>query len=95
MADVQRYISSVQSGPIDHEDEELSLKDAHNEYLMTALRTVEGIEKRLIVQPFSNRLQQTIQRFVAAGLIIDTPTHYRPTPEGLLHADGIAAELFV
>ena len=62
---------------------------------MTALRTVDGIDKRLVSPPFASSLQHDIQRFVTAGLILDTPTHYQPTPEGLLHADGIAAELFV
>ncbi|MBO4600055.1 MAG: coproporphyrinogen III oxidase family protein, partial [Bacteroidales bacterium] len=95
VSDIQRYISSVQSGPIDHEEEELGLKEAHNEYLMTALRTVEGIDKKLVAPPFARGLQNDIQRFVSSGLILDTPTHYQPTPEGLLHADGIAAELFV
>ena len=95
VADVQRYINSVLSGPIDHEEEELSLKDAYNEYLMTALRTVDGIDKNLIANPFANRLQHDIRRFLDTGLIVDTPTHYRPTPEGLLHADGIAGELFL
>ncbi len=95
VADTRRYIHSVMSGPIEHEEEELTLKDAHNEYMMTALRTVAGIDKNLVSAPFANRLQQDIQRFVATGLILDTPTHYRPTPEGLLHADGIAAELFL
>lgn len=95
VANTQRYISSVMAGPIDHEEEELGLKDAYNEYLMTALRTVEGIDKSLVAPPFANRLQHDMQRFVAAGLILDTPTHYRPTPEGLLHADGIGAELFL
>ena len=95
VADTRRYIHSVMSGPIEHEEEELTLKDAHNEYLMTALRTVAGIDKNLVSAPFANRLQQDIQRFVATSLILDTPTHYRPTPEGLLHADGIAAELFL
>ena len=95
VADTRRYIHSVMSGPIEHEEEELTLKDAHNEYLMTALRTVAGIDKNLVAAPFANRLQHDIQRFVTTGLILDTPTHYRPTPEGLLHADGIAAELFL
>ena len=83
------------SGPIDHEEEELTMKDAHNEYVMTALRTVDGIDKRLVSPPFAQRLQEGIRRFVEAGLIFDTSTHYRPTPEGLLHADGIAAALFL
>ena len=94
VADAQRYIASVQSGPIEHGEEELGLKEAHNEYIMTALRTVEGINKALVALPFASRLEHNIKRFVAAGLILDTPTHYQPTAEGLLHADGIAAELF-
>lgn len=77
VADVQRYVDSVMAGPIDHDEEELGLKDAHNEYLMTALRTVEGIDKRLVAPPFAARLQHDIQRFVTNGLICDTPTHYR------------------
>ena len=95
VADTQRYIASVQSGPIEHGEEELGLKEAHNEYLMTALRTVEGIDKRLVAPPFAERLKREVERFISAGLLLDTPTHYQPTPEGLLHADGIAAELFV
>ena len=95
VADVERYIGSVMSGPIDQEEEELTMKDAHNEYVMTALRTVDGIDKRLVSPPFAQRLQEGIRRFVEAGLIFDTSTHYRPTPEGLLHADGIAAALFL
>lgn len=95
VADTQRYIQSVMSGPIEHDEEELGLKEAHNEYIMTALRTVAGIEKKMVMPPFASQLQREIQRFVANGIILDTPTHYRPTPEGLLQADGIASDLFV
>lgn len=95
VADVHDYIASVSRGPVAHEEEEIGLKEAHNEYLMTALRTVEGIDKRLVAAPFSARLAGAMQRYIDAGLILDTPTHYRPSDEGLLHADGIASELFV
>lgn len=95
VADVGQYVASAAIGHIAHEEEQLGLKDAHNEYVMTALRTVEGIEKSQVALPFVTRLKESIARFVAAGLIEDTPTHYRPTHQGLLHADGIAAELFI
>lgn len=95
VADVGQYVATAASGHIAHEEEHLGLKDAHNEYVMTALRTVEGIEKAQVALPFAARLKESIARFVAAGLIVDTPTHYRPTRQGLLHADGIAAELFL
>ena len=95
VADIKRYVSSANHGPIDHEEEELGLKEAHNEYLMTALRTTAGIDKRLVASPFAKRLAQEIQKFVSQGLLTETATHYQPTQQGLLHADGIAAELFV
>ena len=93
--DVKQYVESVAAGHIAHEEEQLGLKDAHNEYLMTALRTVEGIAKDKVMQPFAARLAKEVQKFVDAGWVEETPTHYRPTAEGLLHADGMAAELFI
>ena len=33
--------------------------------------------------------------FSYAGLVEESESRYRPTAEGLLHADGMAAELFV
>lgn len=95
VADAERYIQSVATGHVEHDNEELGVKDAYNEYLMTALRTVAGIEKEKVAEPFVERLRKGISRFVAVGLIEETPTHFRPTRQGLLHADGIAAELFV
>ena len=94
VADVQQYCTLLETGHVPHDEEQLTLRDAHNEYLMTALRTVEGIDKALVPLPFARVLATKIQKYIAAGLIADTSTHYRPTPEGLLHADGIAAELF-
>lgn len=95
VSDVKQYVSSVASGHVAHESEELGLKDAFNEYVMTALRTVEGIDKTLVAPPFAQRLRKGIGRFVSEGLIEETTTHFRPTHQGLLHADGIAAELFL
>lgn len=95
VADVKQYIEGSGLGMVPCEQERLSPEDGYNEFLMTALRTVEGIEKSQVPQAFSNRLEHDVRRYVVAGLIEDTATHYRPTAEGLLHADGIASELFI
>ena len=94
VADTAQYCSLLETGHVPHEEEQLTLRDAHNEYLMTALRTVEGIDKALVPPPFARALATKIKKYVAAALLADTPTHYRPTPAGLLHADGLAADLF-
>lgn len=95
VSDASRYIASVAAGHVAHEEEELGLKDAFNEYVMTSLRTVDGIDKSMVFEPFKKRLERDVQRFVNNGLLIETPTHYRPTRQGLLHADGMASELFI
>lgn len=95
VSDVALYTQNVLHGGPYSEVEELSLKDAYNEYIMTALRTTRGIEKALVPQPFVARLSKEIGRFSANGLLRETPTHYQPTPECLLQADGIASSLFI
>ena len=94
VTDVEQYCSLLETGHVPHESEQLTLRDAHNEYLMTSLRTVEGIEKRCVLPPFAHALEQKIKKFVDNGLLTETATHYRPTVDGLLHADGIASDLF-
>ena len=94
IADVARYTASAMAGPVEYDDEELTVQDAYNEYVMTALRTVDGIDRRQVPPPLTNHLEQSVRQFVARGWINETATHYRPTHKGLLMADHIAAELF-
>lgn len=95
MSDVNSYIAGASKGEIPHEEEMLTAADAYNEYVMTALRTVDGIDKSLVAPENGEHLSRSVQRFVDEGFIAETTTHYRPTPKGLLQADGIAASLFV
>ena len=95
MPDVEGYVAGASKGEIPFEDELLTTADAYNEYVMTALRTAEGIDKSLVAPEYAGHLSRSVQRFVGEGLVVETPTHYRPTPKGLLQADGIAASLFV
>lgn len=94
LPDVEQYITGAASGQIPFEEERLTQDDAYNEYVMTALRTVEGIDKAMVAEPYRKGLAEKIQPFVSKALVTETPTHYRPTPSGLLRADGIAVALF-
>lgn len=91
ISDTERYIAET----VPFEQETLTKEDAHNEYVMTALRTSIGIEKSRINPDFLPQLEKGTKKYVSAGLIIETETSFLPTEEGLLHADGIAADLFV
>lgn len=94
VADIETYIAGVTEGKIPYEEETLTERDAYNEYIMVSLRTVTGIDKSKVMPQFSECLAEKIVSYVRNGWVEETLTHYRPTPEGLLHADGIAASLF-
>ncbi|MBP5546745.1 MAG: radical SAM family heme chaperone HemW [Bacteroidales bacterium] len=77
------------------EEETLTEADAYNELLMTALRTTRGLPLSQVPEKYHERLHREMQPYVDCGWIIKTASGYAPTEEGLLHADGMAAGLFV
>lgn len=76
-------------------EETLGEADAYNELLMTALRTVRGLDLALVPERQIERLHRLMQPYVDCGWIAFEGNSCRPTVEGLLHADGMAAALFV
>lgn len=76
-------------------EERLTNADAYNELLMTSLRTVRGLPLSLVPEGQQERLHRGMQPYVDCGWIVRREGAYCPTAEGLLHADGMAAALFV
>ena len=71
--------------------ETLTEADAYNELLMTALRTVRGLPAAAVPEGEKKKLQP----YLDCSWLVLQDGFYRPTTEGLLHADGMAASLFV
>ena len=95
VADVKQYIATQA-----FEEETLTDRDAYNELLMTALRTTAGLSLADVPERCRSDFRRKMQRYVDCGWIkLSTPhsphsTLFQPTAEGLLHADGMAADLF-
>ena len=94
VADTSRYIEGVTTGKQYFESEQLNETNAVNEYIMTALRTTDGIDMQHVAEAYRTPLTQRMSKFVHNGLLTTTAVGFSPTTEGLLHADGMAAELF-
>lgn len=81
------------------EEETLTEADAYNELLMTSLRTTRGLSFTQVPEKYKERLHHGMQPYIDCGWIVVRSEvggwRYEPTTEGLLHADGIAAALFV
>ncbi|GEO10669.1 coproporphyrinogen III oxidase [Segetibacter aerophilus] len=93
------YIQSLAQGTIPAEEEVLSSEQQLNEYIMTSLRTMEGISLNKLLADFGKDKYDTVLKTAHSHL---TSQHLalennflKTTASGKLLADGIAADLFI
>lgn len=92
------YIQSIQNNTIPYEEEELTEVQHYNEYVMTALRTREGISIEKVKNDFgdySEKLLAGVKKYIQHNLMTCSNEHLTLTNKGKFLADGIAADLFV
>ena len=88
------YIDSIRKKVIPCEKEILTPTQQVNEYIMTSLRTMEGLDLNRLDDLMRHDLRVAGKKFIERGFIIEETDHLRLTRDGKLLADGIAAELF-
>jgi oxygen-independent coproporphyrinogen III oxidase len=92
------YIKSLMIGQLNLEFETLETKDLLNEYIMTSLRTIEGMDLQYISSHFgkekSNKLTENAAKYIRSNKMEQVEEKMLLTREGKLFADGIAASLF-
>lgn len=92
------YIQSLEKDLLPFEKELLNLSQQHNEYVMTALRTIEGIDLNWVTRQYGQQAtDQLLKKASPAeqkGLLQFEEQKIRLTKEGRLFADGLAAEFF-
>ena len=80
------------------EREELTLDDRYNEYVMTSLRTCWGCDLNYISDNFgekyAERFKKLAKKHISNGKMFQKDEKFILTDNGMLFADGIAAELF-
>ena len=92
------YIQSLESGIIPYEKEELTEGQKLNEYIMTSLRTMEGIRITHVQDSWgvenAELLLKNTEKYMSRGMLAKVNNSIVLTREGKLFADGIAADLF-
>jgi len=92
------YIQSLQKDSIPFEEEILTVTQQLNEYIMTSLRTMEGISLGLISTKFgkdkSSKVEAGSRKYESSGKLKIENEKIILTKEGKLFADGITADLF-
>ena len=98
VANNNNYIKAINSGTVETETEVLTETEKMNEYIMVSLRTMEGLDLEKIKSVWGEEKLKTVNerliRFKENDLVIKEANKIKLTEEGMLRADGIAADLF-
>ena len=89
-----QYIRSTLEGNTSKEFETLDASQELNEYIMTSLRTIEGIQLSALAAKDQERILRISEKYINNGLLKRSGDQLILTKEGKLLADGIAADLF-
>lgn len=99
VSNVRKYLSSIKKGEIPCEKEELDAVTMFNEYVMTSLRTMWGIDLSYVEEMFSKELSDYLinvsDRFVNYGLISCDKKTLVLTDQGKMISDNIITELLM
>jgi len=92
------YMQSISLGTVPFEIEHLTPTQQLNEYIMTSLRTKQGISLNHVANQWSEgdskALVKEAKRYIMQGNVVYVNNHLQLTKTGKLLADGIAAGLF-
>ena len=98
IANNPRYIQSLSRNELCFEIETLKPRDRLNEYIMTSLRTMEGLDLQHVNREFDpekrDQLEKNAAKYIAAEDMKKENEKLILTRKGKLFADGIAAGLF-
>lgn len=97
VASLNRYIKSMESGSPERETEHLDPYEKYNEYMLTGLRTMWGVNLSEMKSRFGETLFQfcmeNAQKYLDRGLLTMEGQIMRLTREGIFISDGIMSDL--
>jgi oxygen-independent coproporphyrinogen-3 oxidase len=99
MPDLKKYIKSVNEGKLFYEKEELDTKTRFNEYIMTSLRTMWGIDLEYVEKTFEKEGYDYVinlsGKFINYGLMKQNKNTLVLTNQGMMISDNIISEFMM
>jgi oxygen-independent coproporphyrinogen-3 oxidase len=99
VADLQAYLRSIEKDTVPFTVEVLTLKDKYNEYIMTSLRTMWGINIDMVEEKINKEsrdyLNNLATRFVKYGMMTRKGNQLMLTDQGRMISDNIISELMM
>lgn len=98
IAHLTKYIAGVNSGKLNYEEENLSLTDHYNEFVMTRLRTMWGLNINELKRRFPARYQlhfnDILHRYDHSALLETSKARVKLSRKGIMLSDSIIADFF-
>ncbi len=99
ISDLQAYLRSLDKDEIPVTFENLTLKDRYNEYIMTSLRTMWGVNMDFVEENINKEsrdyLNNLATRFVKYGMMTKQGNQLILTDQGKMISDNIISELMM
>lgn len=97
--DLKGYIKGINSGNLSFEREELDVKTRFNEYIMTSLRTMWGVDLEFVENSFEKEgydyIVNMAGKFINYGLMKQDKKNLVLTNQGKMISDNIISELML
>lgn len=97
VASIGKYIAAINKGELLQEAELLSQKDKYNEFILTKLRMMKGINLPILKEQFGEHLYgyslASAQKYIDEGLLCLKDDVLRLTQSGIFVSDGIMSEM--
>ncbi|MDG2138685.1 MAG: radical SAM family heme chaperone HemW [Flavobacteriales bacterium] len=98
MANNSKYITNIKNKKSFFETECLNEKEKYNEYVLTSLRTIWGVEAEYLNSNFNEKInrhfQESCQKWILNKKMLKENEIFKLTKEGMLFADAISSDLF-
>lgn len=97
-ANLKTYIDSLDKGFLSFDKEDLTSVDLYNEYVMTNLRTMWGINRKTMEADFSHfwrQVEPQLRRYMDRGDLLEKEGCIRISESGWVISDAILSDLFV
>lgn len=97
IASLHRYIKGVEAGNLEREAENLSINERYNEFILTGLRTMWGVDLSDMINMFGEEIYnycvEIAQAYINDGKLIIQENTLKLTQKGVFISDGIMSDL--
>ena len=93
VADVRKYINSIESGTLPFEKEEIDADTHYNDLITTALRTAEGLDMGLLDNEHKAFMLECAKNYLSDGQLEIADNHLRIAPDSVFVSDMIMSDL--